>query len=341
MTPAPHDGLPIQTEDVLRELEKDLTLGYAALLERRRRRARARHIALAVTATALAVTAAAAASIRLFGWPAPAHVKADIAAVDQGMPEDLRLRPDVERARAVAQSGDSTLFVADLKGGGHCYEIVTFGDRGRGATCRTAGDLMAQPLELTLPSDDSGLDTAPVTVGGRINLKNASRLRVRYGPAGATNQIPLGADGYFVFNVPEEHRADAHRSALFFSAANDKGVVLASATVPADWDGPAHADTEQPIFVNTRSDSNDFTKVYEISGHVNIDGAVELELSYRDGAQAKIPLQAHNDYSYVVPAGRIDDFMVPQTLSARDRLGHVLAQASVAAVAYWHGRNRP
>lgn len=339
MTPAPQDGFASQTEDVLRELEKDLTLGYAALLERRRRRARARRTALLVTAAALAVTAAAAASIRLLGWPAPPHVKADIAAVDQGMPDDLRLRPDVEHARAVAQSGDSTLYVADLKSGGHCYEIVTSENRGRGATCRTAGELTAQPLELTLPSDDSGLDTAPVTVGGRINLATASRLRIRYGRDGATDGIPLGEDGYFVFNVPGQHRADAHHSALLFSAANDKGIVLARVTVPADWDGPAHADTE-PIFVNTRSDSNDFTKVYEISGHINVAGAVELELSYRDGTRTKIPLQSDHDYSYVVPADHLDDFMVPQTLSALDRQGHVLAHAPVAAVAYWHGRNR-
>jgi hypothetical protein len=340
MTPASEEGTAGAAEDALQALERELTSAYAVLLNRRRRRARVRRVAVTVIGSALAITAAAAASVQLFGWPAPGHVKADIAAVDQGMPEDLRLRPDVEHARAVAQSGDSTLYIAELKGGGHCYEIVTAGDRGRGATCRTRADLAAQPIELTLPSDDGGSDSAPVTVGGGTNLKAASLLTVRYGENGPTDEIALGDDGYFVFNVPQRHRADAHRSALIFSAMTDKGVVIASATVPADWDGPAHADTEEPIFVNTRSDSNDFTKVYEISGHVSVDGAVELELSYGNGARARIPLQANSDYSYLVPPDRVDDFMIPRTLSARDAQGRVLAQASVAAVAYWHGRNR-
>ena len=339
MTPASEEGTAGAAEDALQALERELTSAYAALLNRRRR-ARVRRVAVTVIGSALAITAAAAASVQLFGWPAPGHVKADIAAVDQGMPEDLRLRPDVEHARAVAQSGDSTLYVAELKGGGHCYEIVTAGDRGRGATCRTSADLAAQPIELTLPSDDGDSDSAPVTIGGRTNLKAASFLTVRYGEGGPTDEIALGDDGYFVFNVPQGHRADAHRSALIFSAMTDEGVAIASATVPADWDGPAHADTEEPIFVNTRSDSNDFTKVYEISGHVSIDGTVELVLSYGDGARARIPLQANSDYSYLVPPDRVDDFMIPRTLSARDAQGRVLAQASVAAVAYWHGRNR-
>ncbi len=327
-------------EDALVALEQELTSAFAALLDRRRRRARARRVAVMVVASALGITAAAAASVQLFGWPAPGHVTDDISGVDQGMPADLQLRPDVEHARAVAQSGESTLYVADLKDGGHCYEIVTAGDRGRGATCRTSGDLAAQPIELTLPSDDNVSDADPVTVGGHINVKGASGLTVRYGEGGSTDRIALGDAGYFVFNIPPEHRAEAHRSTLIFSATTDKGVILASTTVPADWDGPARPDTEQPIFVNTRSDSNDFTKVYEISGHVSVNGAVELELSYGDGAKVQIRLQKNGDYSLVVPPGRVDDFMIPRALSARDAQGHVLAQTSVAAVAYWHGRKR-
>lgn len=340
MAPTPQEGSGGAAEEALQALGRELTFAYAAFLNRRRRRARVRRVALAIIGSALAITAAAAASVRLFGWPAPAHVKADIAAVDQGMPEDLRLRPDVEHARAVAQSGDSTLYVAELKGGGHCYEIVTAGDRGRGATCQTSADIAARPIELTLPSDDADSDSAPVTIGGRINHKAVSLLAVRYGRGGPTDEIPLGDDGYFVFNVPQKHRADARRSALLFSATTEKGVVIASATVPADWDGPAHADSEEAIFVNTRSRSNDFTKVYEISGHISVDGAVELTLGYGDGMWARIPLQANGDYSYLVPPDRVDDFMVPRTLSARDEQGIVLAQTSVAAVAYWHGRTR-
>ena len=337
MASTPSSDVARTADERLRALEHDLTSAYAALLQRRAAHARVRRAVTLAALVALAVTAVAAASVRLFGWPAPGHVKSDLAAVDQGMPEDLRLRPDVEHARAVAQSGNSTLYVADLRKGGHCYEIVTAGDRGRGATCRTAAEMGAQPIELTLPSDDAGSDTAPVTVGGRVNVGAAAQLSVRYGETGATDRIALGDNGYFVFEVPKAHRIDAHRSAMTFSARTDKDAVLATTTVPADWDGPARPDAAQPIFVNTISDSNDFTKLYGISGHVSVARAVQLELSYRDGEAAKIPLQADGRYSYVVPPARTGDFMVPRTLLAEDAEGHVLARAFVAAVAYWRG----
>jgi hypothetical protein len=333
-------GSSDKVEDFLEALGSDLTSAYAGLLERRRQRARVRRIAVIISAAALCLTAAAAASVRLLGWPAPGHVRADIAAVDQGMPSDLQLRPDVEHARAVAQNGTSTLYVADLSGGGHCYEIVTTGDRGRGATCHTASELPGQPIELTLPSDDNVADDAPVIVGGHVNPKGTARLTIAYGQGGATNEIPLGDDRYFVFEVPADHRAQARSSELIFSALTADSHVLARTTIPSDWAGPARPDTDQPIFVNTRSDANDLTKVYEISGHVSVAGASDLELRYRDGARIQISLRPNDEYSYVVPSDRIDDFMIPLMLSARDAQGRVLATTYVAAVAYWHGRTR-
>src|SRR5262249_54341038 len=103
MTRAP-DLPPVWDRNGFERLEADLISAYAALLQRRARRAPSLRIAVLACAAALAITAAAAASVHAFGWPAPGHVKADIAAVDRGMPDDLRLHPDVEHARAVAQS---------------------------------------------------------------------------------------------------------------------------------------------------------------------------------------------------------------------------------------------
>ena len=69
------------------------------------------------------------------GWPspprafvgsrAPASVQTDIAAVDAGMPDALRLNPDVHNARSVATTGASTLWLADLADGGRCMELTT------------------------------------------------------------------------------------------------------------------------------------------------------------------------------------------------------------------------
>ena len=114
--------------------------GLRPASERRRARRRALRVAAISGVTALVVAGAAFATATLLGWPAPDHVKKEIAAVDRGLPEDLRLNPDVEHASAVASSGSSTLYAASLKDGGHCTELVTPDDRGRGATCSTGSD---------------------------------------------------------------------------------------------------------------------------------------------------------------------------------------------------------
>ena len=110
--------------------------------------------------------------------------------------------------------------------------------------------------------------------------------------------------------------------------------------LPADWDGPAVPDEKAPIYVSTRSDESDFTKVYGLEGHVGAAGAKTLELDYSDGTQVNIPLKADGSYEYTVPSDREGGFMTPQTLVAKDAGGHVVATTTVAAVAYWRGRER-
>src|SRR5215208_6442085 len=91
---------------------------------RRRRRRTARTAGIAVTGLGAAASAAAGAVV-LLGAPAPESVKRDFRAIDEGMPTDLRLNPDVEGARAAAVHGDSTVYFARLAGGGYCAELVT------------------------------------------------------------------------------------------------------------------------------------------------------------------------------------------------------------------------
>ena len=97
---------------------------------------------------------------------------------------------------------------------------------------------------------------------------------------------------------------------------------------------------EAPHYVRTPSDESAFTKVYGLEGHVGAPGARTIELDYGDGTSVSIPLREDGSHEYTVPVGRIDDFMQPRTLVARDAKGDVVATAPVAAVAYWRGRDR-
>jgi hypothetical protein len=317
-------------------LHHDLVAAYGARLSRRRHR---RAIAAFASAAGLALTGAGLGAAALFGWPAPQHVKDEIAAVDRGLPADLRLNPDVENARAVAATKTATLYAASLHDGGRCTEIVTAGERGRGATCTTGAQAGSRPLEVTMPFDDNAGPDSPVVVGGRVNAEAGVSVEARYAD-GSSDSIPLGDGRYFLFAVPEAHRASVHASGLDLVARDEQGSIVARATVPADWDDPAVPDEQAPLYVSTRSDESDFTKVYGLEGHVSAPGATRLELDYGDGTRVSIGLQASGSYDYTVPSDRTGDFMQPRQLSALDSDGHVVATAWVAAVAYWRGQER-
>jgi hypothetical protein len=176
-------------------------------------------------------------------------------------------------------------------------------------------------------------------LGGRINDAAGSSLDAAYAD-GAHDEVALGEDRYFLFEVPSEHRRSVHASGLELVARDDDGSIVGRATLPADWDDPAVPDEQAPLFVSTRSDESDLTKVYGLEGHVSAPGAVRLELDYGDGTQATIPIGDHGDYEYAVPRDRIDDFMKPLVLSAVDKSGDVVVSTTVAAVAYWRGQER-
>ena len=290
---------------------------------------------------AVTIAGAAAGAVRLLGSPAPDKVREEIpGAVRCGLPADLRLNPDVVNAHAVAVTETSTLYAAFLADGGYCTEIVTANERSRGATCSVASDLEQHPLSITVPSDDAAAGTDPVTIGGRVNRRGVATLELRYGPGGPVDQVPLGEDRFFVFDVPGSRRVLARRSALELTARDASGAVIAEGTVPADWAGLAVSDESAPLFVNTRSDAGDLTKVFGIDEHVGAVGAVSLELRYADGGVATIALDEDGSYHYDVPGPKVSGFMTPALLVALDARQQPVATASVAAVAYWRGRER-
>lgn len=293
---------------------------------------------LVLVAAALLVLASGAAGARLLlGGPAPVAVRHDLGGVDQGMPADLRLNPDVHNARLVARQDGALLYAARLAGGGYCAEIVTPDARPAGAVCTPTQTLSLHPIGVTVPFVDPVTIDSPFVVGGRVNVSGAASLDAIF-RGGARRRVMLGDDGFYVFSVPAAQLADAHRRGFSLVASDEAGAPIAMADVPAtDFNDPQAQDARQPIFVSTISTHSDFTKVLGIEGSVNVAGAATLELHYPDGGVVDVPLQANGSYRYDLPAARRGDlFSAPGRLVARDAKGNQIATAQVAAVAYWH-----
>ena len=178
-----------------------------------------------------------------------------------------------------------------------------------------------------------------MVLAGRLNAAQGAELEIAY-EDGGSDAIPLGDDRYFVFEVPVERRASARAYGFRLVARDDGGSIIATSAVPADWDGPAVPDEAAPLFVSTRSDESDLTKVYGIEGHVSAEGAASLELDYGDGDSVPIAIEPDGSFEYTVPPDRVDDFMEPRLLVARDQAGTAIVSRPVAAVAWWRGRER-
>jgi hypothetical protein len=324
-------------DDTLTLIEHDLVDAFGSYLAGRRRRKRVIRLTSLTCALFVVTAAAAIAGAHVFGGPAPERVRSDMAAVDRGLPEDMRLNPDVEHAHAVAASGTATLYGASLRAGGYCLELVIADGPGRGAVCKSKGEMLADPIDVTIPTVDSG-DT-PVALGGRVQV-SADYVELRYGSDGPVERIPFGEDRFFAFEVSSERAELARKSSLIITAFDQKGREVAKATIPSDWNEPPVPDEAAPLFVSTRSDESDFTKVFGIEGHVGAANAASLELDYGDGTSVQIPIDANGDYAYTVPPERTSSFMAPRRLVARDAAGKAVATAPVAAVAYWRGRER-
>jgi len=303
----------------------------------RQRRVGPRALRIVAIAAALVLAAAlGAVAGELVGSPAPASVKQDLAGVDQGVPADLRLNPDIESAVLAAYTQNLRLYYAALSDGGYCFEIVTTTEGARGAVCTPAAEARAQAIEITMPFTDPVTPSSPIEVGGRVNVA-ATSLEARFADGG-TAPIQLGSNGFYVYEVPGAQVKSAHIDGFDLIAYDAAGTSLATATAPpTDFSDPGSMDREMPIFVSTISTQSDFRKVLGVEGSVNVPGAVALELHYPDGSFVDVPLRTNGKHHYDLPAERQDDlFAQPGRLVARDSRGSEIATAPVAAVAYWH-----
>jgi hypothetical protein len=300
------------------------------------RRHRARWLAGgAVVVTGALATAAAASGV--LGGPAPDPIRAHLAALDDGLPQDLRVNPDVEHAMAVASTESGVLYAADLKDGGYCIEIATERDRPRGAACVSAAHLGDRAIEVTAPIP-SGPEAA-LLVGGRINDERVERVVVRY-PNGTSEDVVLGLARYWLVEVPESARAVALTDGAQIIGIDADGLDMSTLALPPlnddDPDGTA-LDSAQPVFVSTISTGDDLTLVLGVEGSVNAAGAATLELAYPDGTTAEIALAPQGSYQFMMPSDRQDDFASSSgKLIARDASGQIVASVSFTSVANSH-----
>ena len=286
----------------------------------------------AVVVTGALATAAAASG--LLGGPAPDPIRAHLAGLDAGMPQDLRLNPDVEHAMAVASTASGVLYAADLKDGGYCIEIATEGDRPRGAACVTAAHLVDRAIEVTAPIPSG--PAAALLVGGRINDERVDRVVVRYSD-GTTDDVVLGLARYWLVEVPDSVRAVALIDGVQVAGIDADGLDVSTLAVPPlrdeDPDGTAF-DSAQPVFVSTISNGGDLTLVLGVEGSVHAAGATTLELDYPDGTTAGIALAPDGSYRFMIPAERQRDFATAAgKLVARDGGGQIVASTSFSSVA--------
>ena len=313
----------------------DRVVGASVVAQRTPPRHRARWIAGAAIVTGALATAAAASGI--LGEPAPEKIRSHIAAVDDGLPDDLRLDPDVEHARAVASTASAVLYAADLQDGGYCMEVATEGDQPRGAVCVTVAHLDDRALEVTAPIP-SGTDSALV-VAGRVNDERVQRVEIRYSN-GTTGEVRLGLDRFWIVEVPVAARAAVLAGGAEIAGIGADGIDVATLTVPPladdDPDGTAR-DRAQPIFVSTISDGSDLTLLLGVEGSVNVADASTLELVYPDGTTAPIAIAPDGSYRFVIPDDRHSDFADAWgRLVARSADGEEVASLAISSVANSH-----
>ena len=320
------DQITLAVDAVWQQLLPGLEQHFASRAVPRRHR-HARRAAGFGLAVALVGTGGAVAARALLGEPAPPAVQASIGAVDDGMPADLQLRPDVTNARSVARDGDAVLYAADLPDGGVCTELAVAG-RPAGAVCVQGGRPLA-PIEASIPGTPEDRDT-PVVIGGRLNVAADGATVVLDGQERLP--VELAPGGYFVIAL-DAARSQAARMALSIEALRGDAVIasidLTDAFTP-------EGGRLEPIGLEMVSGDGDLTKVVSVHGTVTVPGATAVRLLFPDGTTQEIGLRAGGEYELVLPVERQGDLAQrPGRVVAVDAAGRELASRIVASVSYW------
>lgn len=268
------NGQTLPMPERLEVLGGELRMAAFHLAATRKQRIRRLKFAGLATALFMVVAAGGVAAERLFGDPAPARVKRDIAAVDDGLPEDIRLNPNVEAARSVAASDRAVLYFAELDDGGSCTQMVING-REDAAQCVTAAQAAYLSIAVTIPSPDPGIVKGPLSIGGRVNVRHAQHIEVRFGD-GSLRSVPLGDNGFFVFDLSEAAVAKAHRG--FSLTALDGSGARVAFTDLSEVLAEEEAPETLPVEFLYRSSESDLSLVNGVDGTVNDTRVISIEI---------------------------------------------------------------
>jgi hypothetical protein len=245
----------------------DLEILRADLAAARLPRPRTR-LALLVVAAALTISAAALAANHYIGQPAPERVQTDIhrtaVLLFTGSPGLAK-----DTARVVAESRDATLYgISDLKGN-YCVELVgahaglvwSFScDLGLrvGGTYATSGATGSDQVASVVVD---GVEP-PVVQWGRLTSGTVG-ARAAY-PDGTTEEIPIGSNGFFVYEPSDENQARARRLPMTIEfLRKDGSAALSTQVLPP-----------QPLAVTGHPGGGSGT----VAGRVAIDGATAIEV---------------------------------------------------------------
>lgn len=322
--------------DNLRALGDELEIAAQHLVTARKRRERTMRVAALAALSTLVLAGGAIAAERIFGDPAPEAVKNDIAAVDDGLPAEIRLNPHVTEAYSVAESETAVLYYAALDDGGYCTQLVINGKE-HAAQCITAAQASSLPIAVTISTPDPGTTTDALTIAGRVNADVADHLAVAIG--GDVHEVAMGDDEFFAFDLSASDVIAARASGFSIKALNAAGEQVAETDLSNIF-AEAPPSTE-PIEVTYRSNERDLSLLLGLDGHATDPKITSLELRYPDGEIQEISLAPNREFHLGFSNARIDDFAdAVGVLIGRDASGKVVAKRPVASVAYFRAAER-
>ena len=300
-------SLTTNLEDVLRDLRP--AADRVATQGRRRRRLRL----LAITTVAVGICAAAAVAARFYlGQPAPSFLKAELAEYDKGLPSQYRFYPDVAKAKVVATNGHVVFYAAPAaprganatSRAGYCTDLVGNGGAlGWNWICNETAQV--QGLTFHYAATDPTRHLPGETVAGRIVIPHATGLELHY-RGGTVDRIPLGLDGYYVFDIPPTSLAQLRRAPATAIVRGPRGTALYRTRIPA------------PVDASFRTTPDG--RVTQVSGRVASTPGGQVQLYFAlsangvhpklnsrgqdisTSAQAQVQAAADGSFSFDVPA---------------------------------------
>lgn len=267
-----------------------------------------------LTAGAAAVAVAllagvAAAAVETLGRPAPKVVQAQL---HDSVSTVLALRPDLARrtARVVAEARDASLYGISDRQGDYCIELLgakkglSYGfscRHGIGPQGATGGEVDSAVTSIVI----HGV-VPPVMRFGRLATGTVAARAVY--TDGSREQIPIGSNGFFVYEPNDAHMTAARRGPIVIQFLERDGTPLTYLLQP-----------QQPV----ASIGKHFN---QISGRTVVTGAVKVQVTIhraasRRGRTIDVPLSSDGSFSWSGSSLKAPDF---PTLVVVDNRGQPL-----------------